>query len=254
VDYRQFRAGYLEDTVGPLMKPGPRQVAASITMSQANGSEFDLEQWNGRYHGVFIDNEDVAPCAPSNRGPQLAVDNHNCDITVVNRWGGPPRFNLRDPPQWTASTLPIARLIAASTGKAVARPPGDQWPDRSVAFGVIWHTDFTEVANCYSATQLTRSARLPTHAAPRRGPVPPDPRSCAYEGGGGNYLSNESAYRNTLLRDRLNAPIAAGHIHTPDMQHFANGDLYELSDATFDVWRRAIVAQGQSLVHVVGEY
>ncbi|GMA87155.1 hypothetical protein GCM10025868_24050 [Angustibacter aerolatus] len=61
----------------------------------------------------------------------------------------------------------------------------------------------------------------------------------------GNYLSNESAYRNTLLRDRLNLDIPAGHIHTPGMQVFDQGDLYQVSDATFDAWRLAIVRQAQ---------
>jgi hypothetical protein len=84
-------------------------------------------------------------------------------------------------------------------------------------------------------------------------PVPPDAGSCAYQGGGGNYLSNESAYRNTLLRDRLRAPVLAGHIHTPFMQYFAPGDLYDPSDATFNAWRLAIVAQAKRLVHVVGQ-
>ena len=69
VNYREFREGYLEDTVGPWMTPGPRQVAASITMSQTNGDEFDLEQWNGRYHGVSIGNDNLAPCAKTTASP-----------------------------------------------------------------------------------------------------------------------------------------------------------------------------------------
>jgi pyrrolidone-carboxylate peptidase len=80
-----------------------------------------------------------------------------------------------------------------------------------------------------------------------------DAGSCAYAGGGGNYLSNESAYRNTLLRDRLKAHVAAGHIHTPYMQNFARADLYNPSDSTFAAWRSAIVAQGKKLIRVVGD-
>src|SRR5581483_1266704 len=108
----------------------------------------------------------------------------------------------------------------ARTGSAVTRPPGDTWPDTSVAFGVVWHTDYVEFPNCQSSTQLDRNDPVPTTYPPPTAPTPPDPGSCAYEGGGGNYLSNESAYRNTLLRDRLKAHVAAGHIHTPFMQHF----------------------------------
>src|SRR5207302_1545108 len=57
VNYPEFRRGYLEDTVGPFMLPGPRQVDASITVSQAVDSVFNLEQWNGRYHGVSVGND-----------------------------------------------------------------------------------------------------------------------------------------------------------------------------------------------------
>ncbi len=254
VNYREFREGYLEDTVGPWMKRGPRQVAASITMSQTNGDEFDLEQWNGRYHGVTIGNDNAAPCPNVNGVPQLAVNNHSCDIAVVRRWGGPAAFALRNPPQWTTTTLPIKRMIEANTGKSVPRPPGDTWPDTSVAFGVVWHTDYVEFPNCNSATEVDRNDPVPTSYPPPTPPVPPDPGSCSYKGGGGNYLSNESAYRNTLLRDRLKVNVAAGHIHTPFMQHFASNDLYSPSDATFSAWRRTIIAQAKNLVHVVGEH
>ncbi len=253
VNYREFEQGYLEDTVGPWMKPGPRQVAASITMSQTNGDEFDLEQWNGRYHGVSIGNDNLAPCPNLNGVAQLAITNHSCNTAVVPRWGGPSGFDLNNPPQWTTTSLPIAKMIAANTGSSVPRPPGDTWPDPAVAFGVVWHTDYVEFPDCTSPTQLDRNDPVPTTYPPPTEPVAPDPGSCAYQGGGGNYLSNESAYRNTLLRDRLHANVAAGHIHTPYMQNFAPGDQYDPSDSTFAAWRAAIIAQGKKLVRVVGE-
>ncbi len=252
VNFREFRQGYLEDTVGPWMRPGPRQVAASITMSQANGDEFDLEQWNGRYHGTFIGNDNLAPCTDVAGVPQLAIHNHDCNTAVVPRWGGPPSFHLFNPPQWTTTSLPIAEMIGASTGTSIPRPPGDTWPDPSVAFGVVWHTDYVEFPDCSSPTQVDRNDPVPTEYPPPTPPIPPDPGSCAYSGGGGNYLSNESAYRNTLLRDRLGAHVAAGHIHTPYMQNFADGDLYNPSDSTFATWRSAIVDQAEKLVGVVG--
>jgi len=253
VNYLQFREGYLEDTVGLVMKPSPRQVYASITMSQANGAEFDLEQWNGRYHGVTIGNDDLAPCPNVNGVPQLPLDNPGCDISVVRRWGGPGAFELSNPPQWTHTTLPIGRMIAANAGRGIPRPSGDPWPDHSVAFGVVWHTQYLEFPSCSSPAEVTRNEPVPTAYPPPTPPVAPDPGSCAYQGGGGNYLSNESAYRNTLLRDRLRVPVLAGHVHTPFMQYFSPGNLYNPSDATFDAWRVAIVAQAKRLVHVVGE-
>ncbi|MEV1205760.1 hypothetical protein [Microbispora rosea] len=251
VNYPEFEQGYLEDTVGPFMKDGPRQVDASITVSQAGGSVFNLEQWNGRYHGVSLGNDNFRPCAAVNGTPQLAVDNHGCNAKVVDRWGGPTEFSLTDPPQWTSATLPVAEMIKANTGASVPRPPGDTWPDTSVAFGVVWHTNYTEFPDCNSPERVTRNNPPPNEFPPPTAPIPPDPESCSYSGGGGNYLSNESAYRNTLLRDRMGLSIPAGHIHTPDMQHFETP--FNPSDATFNAWRQAIVAQGKNLIHVVAD-
>jgi hypothetical protein len=251
VNYPEFRAGYLEDTVGPFMKPGPRQVSASVTVSQAGGSVFNLEQWNGRYHGVSLGNDNFAPCPTQNGTPQLAIFNHECNSMVVNRWGGPKKFNLNNPPQWTTTTLPVAQMIEANTGADVPRPPGDTWPDQSVAFGVVWHTNYTEFPDCTSTERVTRNSPPPTEFPPATQPIAPDPGSCSYSGGGGNYLSNESAYRNTLLRDRLGLSIPAGHIHTPGMQNFST--TFAPSDDTFNAWRLAIVAQAQNLIRAVAD-
>jgi hypothetical protein len=258
VNYPEFQEGYLEDTVGPYMLPGKRQVNASITVSQAGGSVFNLEMWNGRYHGVTLGNDLFAPCPsvpnptpPPNTLPQLAVNNHGCNIQVVERWGGPPTFDLFNPPQWTTGSLPWAAMITANTGSGIPRPPGDTWPDQSVAFGVVWHTNYTEFPDCNSTNRITRNSPPPVTYPPPTPPIPPDPGSCANSGGGGSYLSNESAYRNTLLRDRLGLNIPAGHIHTPDMQHFET--TFGVSDATFDAWRLAIREQVKRLIHVVAD-
>jgi hypothetical protein len=251
VNYPEFQRGYLEDTVGPFMRPGPKRVDASITVSQAGGAVFNLEQWNGRYHGVSLGNDNFRPCAAVNGVPQIAVNNNECDASVVERWGGPRNFSLTEPPQWTAATLPVAEMIKANTGASIPRPPGDTWPDPSVAFGVVWHTNYTQFPDCASTTRVTRNNPPPVEYPPATAPIPPDPGSCSYSGGGGNYLSNESAYRNTLLRDRMGLDIPAGHIHTPDMQHFETD--FKPSDATFDAWRLAIVGQTRNLVHVVAD-
>lgn len=234
VNHGEFQAGYLEDTVGPFMRPGNRQVNASVTVSQAGPYEFDLEMWNGRYHGVTIGNDNVAPCPAVNGQPHLALQNHDCDIGVVGRWGGPGPFDLRNPPQWTATTLPVAAMIAANPGAHVPRPPGDAWPDQSTAFGVVWHTNYTEFPDCSSTVRVTRNSPPPTAYPPPTPPIPPDAGSGAYSSGGGNYLSNESAYRNTLLRDRQGLQIPAGHIHTPNMQHFGPQNAFDPYDAVAD--------------------
>ncbi len=251
VNYPEFERGYLEDTVGPLMEPGDARLDASITVSQAGGSRFDLEQWNGRYHGDVAGNDNFAPCPPAGltAAPQLAKDNPGCNTQVLERWGG--GGTLTDPPQWTASTLPIEQMIAARTGSDVPRPPGDTWEDESVAFGVVWNTNYRYFPNCDSGEEMETYQREDTYP-PAVDPTPPPQDSCARSGGGGTYLSNESAYRNTLLRERAGLSIPAGHIHTPDMQHFHTE--FAVTDATFEAWRDAIVAQARQLIAVVGTH
>ena len=105
--------------------------------------------------------------------------------------------------------------------------------------------------DCASPARQTFNSPPSVTYPPATPPVPPADGSCSYSGGGGNYLSNESAYRNTLLRDRAGLDIPAGHIHTPDMQHFETD--YNPSDATFDAWRLAISQQARNLVPVVAD-
>src|SRR5439155_7621871 len=146
------------------------------------------------------------------------------------RWGGPAAFDLFNPPLRTMGTLPFEKMIAANTGAGIPRPPGDMWGTRGAsagdpnAFGVVWHTVFTEFPDCTVPATMTKNSvpsytptplPLPpigsTGSPPTSWPaVPPDVGSCAQSGGGGNYLSNESAYRNTLLRDRMGLSIPAG--------------------------------------------
>lgn len=204
VSYPEFERGYLEDTVGPLMQPGKRQLDASITVSQAGGSQFNLEQWNGRYHGVSAGNDRYAPCPTAGGVPQLAVDNIGCSTQVPERWGGGDL--LTDPPQWTSATLPIEEMIAARTGSDIPRPPGDTWPDTSVAFGTVWNTNYSYFADCASP-EVTSVNQREVAYPPSVAPSPPPADSCSRSGAGGAYLSNESAYRNTLLRDRLGLTI-----------------------------------------------
>ncbi len=96
--------------------------------------------------------------------------------------------------------------------------------------------------------------------AQRRG-APCIPNAVRARGGGGDYLSNESAYRNTLLRDVFGLDIPAGHIHVPVLNNFLGGtpttaggarDDSAISDTRFEAYRTAIVAQGEKLVAVVG--
>jgi hypothetical protein len=74
------------------------------------------------------------------------------------------------------------------------------------------------------------------------------PAACAQAGGGGYYLSNESGYRNTVLRDTLNPSIVAGHLHTPIMTNFVDGDDDLITDALFESYRDSIVQQATAIM------
>ncbi|WP_431967133.1 pyroglutamyl peptidase [Actinacidiphila sp. bgisy160] len=142
----------------------------------------------------------------------------NAGLSVV---GTVPVTAPERQPQWTASTLPYAAIAAAGTGP----------------FPVHDRTTVTEVPAGATAP-VTRDSG-------------PSPGSAARAGGGGDYLSNEIAYRATLLRDRLALPAPGGHVHTPVL-HFGPGNTDPatgtVSDPAFLAQRRAVTAQIRALL------
>ncbi|MFJ5259524.1 pyroglutamyl peptidase [Streptomyces sp. NPDC088387] len=124
-------------------------------------------------------------------------------------------------PQWTSTTLPYADIVAADTGR----------------FPVLDNTSVTEIPA--GATQ------------PVVRPDGPTPGSAARAGGGGDYLSNEIAYRATLLRDRLGlgGTLPGGHVHTPVLQ-FGVGNTTEVTDPEFVRNRLDIIAQVRGILGV----
>ncbi|MFJ9107650.1 pyroglutamyl peptidase [Streptomyces sp. NPDC102283] len=144
-------------------------------------------------------------------------DNENASST-----GTVPVDDLGTQPQWTTTTLPYGRLTTADTGR----------------FPVYDNTEVTEIPA--GGTQpVTR-------------PEGPTPGSVARAGGGGDYLSNEIAYRATLLRDRLGLPqLPGGHLHTPVLQFGAentNPRTGVVTDPDFERNRSDIVGQVRELV------
>ncbi|MGW9301961.1 pyroglutamyl peptidase [Streptomyces cyaneofuscatus] len=144
-------------------------------------------------------------------------DNEN-----LARTGPVPVTDPASQPQWTSTTLPYRQLAEAETGR----------------FPVYDNTEVTEIPA--GATQpVTR-------------PDGPTPGSTARAGGGGDYLSNEIAYRATLLRDRMGLPkLPGGHLHTPVLQ-FGTGNenpaTGEVTDPGFERNRSDIVRQVRALV------
>ncbi|MEU7425226.1 pyroglutamyl peptidase [Streptomyces sp. NPDC040750] len=129
-------------------------------------------------------------------------------------------------PQWTTTTLPYAAIVAARTGR----------------FPVYDHTEVTEIPAGGGTGPVVR-------------PDGPTPGSTARAGGGGDYLSNEIAYRATLLRDRLGLhdTLPGGHVHTPVLGFGAgNTDpaTGTVSDPEFVRDRLDIIDQVRSIVAV----
>ncbi|MCS0638235.1 pyroglutamyl peptidase [Streptomyces sp. LP05-1] len=145
------------------------------------------------------------------------------DNLNVSETGLVPVTDPGSQPQWTRTTLPSARITAADTGP----------------FPVYDNTTVTEIPAGGTAP-VTR-------------PDGPTPGSAARAGGGGDYLSNEIAYRATLLRDRLGLTgLPGGHLHTPVLQ-FGPGNTDPggaVTDPSFLRDRAAITAQVRSVVAV----
>jgi len=250
VNYGPFMMGMQEDTLGPWFQPGPKQVDASITVSQGGGFQFWLEHWNGRFHGPSAGNDGIALCPSA--GGQRIPPNDDCNIYPPERWLGynPKPWQMSKPAQFTVGTLPVAAMIAANTGAEIPPPPGAPSPQ---PYTVVWHTNYTVFPDCLATPTQTFNTPVPIEFPPPMLPIPPGPTACARQGGGGDYLSNESAYRNTLLRDTFKLSIAAGHIHVPVMTKFGDGagnnqNTSAITDPTFEAYRDTIVEQTHRLI------
>ncbi|MFJ6896079.1 pyroglutamyl peptidase [Streptomyces hokutonensis] len=145
------------------------------------------------------------------------------DNDTVSRTETVPVTDPASQPQWTSTTLPYKAIVAANTGR----------------FPVYDHTEVTEIP-AGGTTPVVQ-------------PDGPTAGSTARSGGGGNYLSNEIAYRATLLRDRLGLhdSLPGGHIHTPVLQ-FGTGNTNPttgtITDPDFIQNRVDIIAQVRAMV------
>ncbi|MET8407286.1 pyroglutamyl peptidase [Streptomyces sp. NPDC005195] len=200
VRWQDFAEGTVERT---LRRQLPR-VDLFTTVSQGRVGRFDVERTNGAWRGGFPDNENVS------------------------RTGAVPVTDPASQPQWTTTTLPYTRIVAADTGR----------------FPVYDHTSVTEIP-AGGTDPVVR-------------PDGPTPGSAARAGGGGDYLSNEIAYRATLLRDRLGLhdSLPGGHVHTPVLEFGAgNTDpaTGTVTDPGFVRNRLDIIAQVRSILTVAAD-
>ncbi|MCD9872618.1 pyroglutamyl peptidase [Streptomyces guryensis] len=147
------------------------------------------------------------------------------DNDNISRTETVPVTDPASQPQWTTTTLPYKEIVAAHTGR----------------FPVYDHTEVTEIP------------AGGTDAVVR--PDGPTPGSTARAGGGGDYLSNEIAYRATLLRDRLGLhdTLPGGHVHTPVLQ-FGPGNTDPatgtVTDPQFLQNRQDIITQVRAILTV----
>ncbi|WP_141204766.1 pyroglutamyl peptidase [Streptomyces griseorubiginosus] len=147
-------------------------------------------------------------------------DNENIGVTGTVPVGDPA-----SQPQWTTTTLPYKAIVDADTGR----------------FPVYDNTSVTEIPAGGSEAVVR--------------PDGPTAGSAARAGGGGNYLSNEIAYRATLLRDRLGLHdvLPGGHVHTPVLE-FGAGNTDPATGAVTDPGfvrnRVDIIAQVRAIVAV----
>ncbi|MCX5201395.1 pyroglutamyl peptidase [Streptomyces sp. NBC_00237] len=186
---------FADGEVERALRPHLRGVDLFTTISQGRPGRFDVERFNGAWRGGFGDNLNIG------------------------RTGPVPVSDPASQPQWTRTSLPYARIVAARTGP----------------FPVYDNTSVTEVPA--------------GGAGPVVRPDGPTPGSAARAGGGGDYLSNEIAYRATLLRDRLGLTVPGGHLHTPVLE-FDRANTTEITDPVFVKNRSDIVAQVREVLRV----
>lgn len=279
VSYDPFNRGMQEDTLGPWFRPGPRRVDASVTISQGGANQFWLEAWNGRFHGSSAGNDGIVYCPADSASPNyvlplgsvtnpgtapISLRGSGCNINPPRRWLGydsASRWRQNLPAQFSKASLPVRQLLAADTWRGIERPPGAT-SQAAEGFDVTWHTNYDFFPDCANP----RTENVPTNGVMNAMPdpslvLPPNRRICARNGGGGDYLSNESAYRNTVLRDAFRLEIPAGHIHVPVMNNYYTGvpasgggarNDNAISDARYEAYRSAIVAQTRVLLVGVG--
>ena len=244
VTYAPFRLGMQEHTLLPFMR-GPEALKASITISQGGKGEFWVEQWHGRYHATnFADNmgEVIPPLLPAQADADI-------DPPADTLGYAPQPWQPDKPPQFIASSLPVAAMIGAQTGRDIDNP----LTGTRNGFAVLWHTSFAAFEDCNHAAITRFNTQQGGPYPPLETPAVPPAQSCAQSGGGGNYLSNESGYRNVLLRDTWNPHMLAGHLHVPVMTVFGDGPDNRITDALFERYRASIVQQTTRLIDAIAQ-
>ncbi|KNB52957.1 pyroglutamyl peptidase [Streptomyces caatingaensis] len=182
--------------------------------------------------------------------PHFRPGPHRVDLFTTISQGRPGRFDLeRTNGAWRGSGTDNEGLRRGPAPVPVRQHPQPQWTRTTLPYAVL----ASAATGPYPVHDNTSVTEIPAGGTdPVERPDGPTPGSAARAGGGGDYLSNEIAYRATLLRDALRLRVPGGHLHTPVLQ-FAddNGPAGgRVTDPKFERSRRAIVAQVRAVLGV----
>ena len=184
-------------------------------------------------------------------GAALSDAAHRPDMIMTISQGRPGQFDIeRWAGDWRGG-FPD-NLDASSTGPV---PAAAGWPQPA--------DQFIETTLPYQQMQATPTGSYPVNfdllfcvwsdsSHPGTGQQicrtdAPKPGEIAAQGGGGDYLSNESMYRSNRVRLGLGATtVRGGHLHTPVLGDPAGSTA--LTDPAFEARRTAITNQAVALV------
>ena len=184
-------------------------------------------------------------------GTALTDAGHRPDMIVTISQGRPNQFDIeRWAGDWRGG-FPD-NLDASSTGPV---PPAAGWPqpdDQFIETTLPHQAMMANPTGSYPVNFDLNFCVWPDSSKPGTGAEvcrtdAPKPGEIAAQGGGGDYLSNESMYRANRVRVGLGATgVLGGHLHTPVLG-FPN-DPVALTDADFQARRVDIADQTIALV------
>jgi pyrrolidone-carboxylate peptidase len=184
-------------------------------------------------------------------GTALSDAAHRPDMIVTISQGSPDQFDIeRWAGDWRGG-FPD-NLDASSTGPVPAAAgwpqPADQFIETTLPYqAMMAGPTGSYKVNFNLAFYVWPDSSKPGTGAEARRTDAPKPGEIAAQGGGGDYLSNESMYRANRVRLGLGATdVRGGHLHTPVLGF--PKDPIALTDADFQARRVAIANQTVALV------
>ncbi|UGY92147.1 pyroglutamyl peptidase [Streptomyces gobiensis] len=183
--------------------------------------------------------------------PHFAAGPRQADVFTTISQGRVGRFDVeRYNGAWRGGYPDNANESVTEQIPVPGGGPGPQWTSTSLPYRQITEADTGDFP-VYDNTSVTEIPAGGTEPVQR--PDGPTPGSTARAGGGGDYLSNEIAYRATLLRDTMGRDIPGGHLHTPVLRFAKDNtdpDTGTVTDPVFLRNRAAITAQIRAVLTI----